>query len=191
MKKLIAVIIVCLFALGSNAIGSEERGAQSSQLEFRMDAVKAKLSVVPATFLPGKTPEIVLELTDIMSGTSVLDAGVYILIQKAGGLQSHAGHIMKEMPGDSTASNDGLDFGESAQPEMVSYLTMFRKAEPQQKAGVYSTAYPIKEKGDYTYTIAVTSLNGKKFAEPLIYGGTLEYNEASKAPFTEWLRLWP
>ena len=183
MRKLIAVVIVCLFAMVSNAGGSEEHGALPSQQEFRMDGAKAKLSLVPATFTPGKTPEIVLELTDVMSGAPILEAGVYILIQKAAGQPSHASHVMKEMPADITVSGDGLDFGEPAQSAMATDLSIFRKAGPQQKAGVYSAVYPIGEKGDYTYTIAITALNGKRFTEPLIYGGTLAYNEASKAPF--------
>lgn len=183
MRKLIAVSIVLLFALGSNAGGSEEHGTQSGQQEFRMDGAKAKLSIVPADFISGKTPEIVLELTDVISRTPILEAGIYILIQKAGVQPSHAGHIMKEMPEDRAASDDGLDFGESSQSDLVTDLSMFRKAGPQQKAGVYSAVYPILEKGDYTYTIAITALNGKKFTEPLIYGGTLAYNEASRAPF--------
>lgn len=183
MRKFIAVIIVCLFAMVNNAIGSEEHGALPSQQEFRIDAAEVKLSIVPATYVPGKTAEIVLELKDVMSRTPILDAGVYILIQKTGGQPSHAGHIMKEMPEDRAASDDGLDFGESAQSDMATDLSIFRKAGPQQKAGVYSAVYPIDETGDYTYTIAVTALNGKQFTEPLIYGGTLAYNEVSKAPF--------
>ncbi|MFZ2197467.1 MAG: hypothetical protein WAV13_07035, partial [Thermodesulfovibrionales bacterium] len=177
MRKFIAVIIVCLFAMASNASGSEGHGALRSQQEFRMDRANVKLSIVPPTFVYGKTPEIVLELTDVMSGTPILDAGAYILIQKAGGQPSHAGHNMNKMATNNTASGEGLDFGESGQPDMTTDLSMFVKAEPQQKAGVYSAAYPIKEKGDYTYTIAVTFLNGKTFKDPLIYGGTLAYHE--------------
>ena len=183
MRKFIAAILVCLFAMVSNAIGSEEHGALPSQQEFRMDGANIKLSIVPATFVSGKTPEIVLEVTDVMSRTPILDAGVYVLIQKTGGRPSQAGHSMNSMVKNSTASSEGLDFGETVQADMTTDLSMFRKAEPQQKAGVYSAAYPIKEKGDYTYTIAVTFLNGKKFKEPLIYGGSLAYHEASKASF--------
>ena len=183
MRKFIAIIFVCLFAMASNAIASEEHGALRSQQEFRMDGAEVKLSIVPATFVPGKTPEIVLELTDVMSGTPILDAGVYILIQKAGDQATHAGHNMNKVAKNNATSGEDLDFGESVQAGMTTDLSMFVKADPQQKAGVYSAAYPIKEKGDYTYTLALTFLNGKKFKEPLIYGGTLAYHEASNAPF--------
>jgi len=187
MKKLLAASVICLFALVSHSVGSEGHGAQSGKQEFRMDAAKIRLSLVPATFTPGITPEVVFELTDAMSGTPVIDAGIYLLLEKAAGQSSHAGHVMKDMPGDKTASGDALDFGEAPQSDMKTDLSLFKKAEPQQKAGSYAVVYPLEEKGDYTYTIAVTSLNSRMFKEPLIYGGTLPYHEASKVPV---YRLW-
>ncbi|MBI5074385.1 MAG: 4Fe-4S binding protein [Nitrospirae bacterium] len=203
MKKIVAVIIFCLFAAGSNAIGSEGHGTSSGQQEFRIDKAKARLSIVPESFVSGKTPEVVIELTDVMSGNPMLDAGIYIFLEKASGQPphsghnmsdmsvagpapsqlSHAGHDMNAMTKGSTSSEAGLDFGESAQSDMSVDLSTFVKAEPQQKAGSYAAVYPILEKGDYTYTIAITSLGGKKFKEPLVYGGTLPYHEASKAAF--------
>jgi len=203
MKKLIAAVIFCLVAAGSNALGSEGHGTPSGQQEFRMDGAKVILSIVPETFVPGKTPQVVIELTDVMSGTPVLDAGIYLLLEKASDQPSHSGHNMSDMSGgnpvpsqpsqaghdmnamagNNTSSGGELDFGKSAQMDMTTDLSMFVKAESQQKAGVYAAAYPMQEKGYYNYTLAITSLNGKKFKEPLIYGGTLDYHEASKASY--------
>ncbi|MBI5103109.1 MAG: 4Fe-4S binding protein [Nitrospirae bacterium] len=183
MKKLSVVIIFCLLAMGSIAIGGEAHGTPSGQQEFRMDGAKARLSIMPETFVSGKTPQVVIELTDFMSGTPMLDAGIYVLLEKASGQPSHVGHNMDAVEGVSASSGEGLDFGESTPSGTAVDLSLFVKAGPQQKAGVYVAAYPIQDKGDYNYTIAITSLNGKKFEEPLIYGGTLAYHEASKAAF--------
>jgi polyferredoxin len=186
MKKLSAVSILCLFALVSHAMGSEAHRAQAGRQEFRIDRAEAALSIVPETFTPGKTPEVVLELKDVMNGSPMFDAIVYVLLEKPGIKPSHAGHVMEDMPADGP-SGGGLDFGEPPPAEMPVDLSIFKKMEPREKAGVFAAMHPIPEKGDYAYTIAVTALGGKKFAEPLIYGGTLSYQEASRAPF---YRMW-
>lgn len=187
MKKLIAAASICLFALAGHADGSAGHEALPGPQEFRMDRAKATLSIVPETFTPGRTPEIILEMTDVMSGSPLLDAVVYVLLEKGGSKPSHAGHIMKEMPDDRSVSGGELDFGEPLPAAMPFDLSLFKKLEPREKAGAYAAMYSLGEKGDYTYTIAVTALNGKNFSEPLIYGGTLSYQEASKAPF---YRMW-
>ena len=47
---------------------------------------------------------------------------------------------------------------------------------------MFAVAYPIQEKGEYTFTLAVESLQGKNFSEPLIYDGTISYQEKCRAP---------
>jgi len=42
-------------------------------------------------------------------------------------------------------------------------------------------SYPLPDKGEYSFTIALKALNGKMFSEPLVYGGSFVYKEASKA----------
>ena len=73
-----------------------------------------------------------------------------------------------------------LDFGESTETAPALDISIFKKLLPQQMAGVYAVSYPIPKQGEYNFTIAIKSLNGKAFAEPLIYGGKISYLPKTK-----------
>ncbi|MBI5666327.1 MAG: 4Fe-4S binding protein [Nitrospirae bacterium] len=142
------------------------------------------MNIVPEKYIKGKAPDVSLELTNYMTGSSVPDAEIYILLKGTGdqGIQStHADHAMSQPSTDNVIGDKGLDFGDSPQMTMGIDLSMFKKLQPQQKAGTYAVSYPLPDKGEYTFTIALKSLGGKKFDEPLVYGGSFLYTEASNA----------
>ena len=64
-------------------------------------------------------------------------------------------------------------------------LSSFKKLQAEQIAGMFAVAYPLEEKGEYTFTLAIKSLSGKTFADPLIYGGKISYQEKSRAPIIQ------
>ncbi|MEW6601688.1 MAG: 4Fe-4S binding protein [Nitrospirota bacterium] len=142
------------------------------------------MNISPETYVKGKTPHVSLELSNYMTGDPIPDADIYILLEKTGEQDvnpTHTDHEAPSLPADTLNDDDGLDFGDSPQMAAGIDLSMFRKLEPRQMAGTYSVNYPLTEKGEYSFTIAVKSLNGKKFSETLVYGGILEYKEASRA----------
>ncbi len=189
MKKFVAYIVLFFTILftAAYALGGEGHGNVRSSYEFRIDTAEVKLKIEPATFIKGKTPEISVALTDSMSGNPILDAEIYLYLQDASTSATHAGHTAAPVVKNSIPGEDGLDFG-SAPEERPSYdLSYFARFKASQMAGIYSTSYPITKKGDYKFIIAVKSLGGKSFAEPLIYGGTMPYREASKIPL---YRMW-
>jgi len=166
----------------ASAAGVHESG--HAALQFRLDSANVKMEIVPETYVKGKTPDVSLELTDHMTGDPVLDAEIYILIEKKGGVATgaaHAGHAMPQPSIDTVISDEGLDFG--GLPAMTTGidLGMFKKLHQQQKAGTFTVSYPLPDEGEYSFTIALKSLGERKFAEPLIYGGNIVYHEASNA----------
>ncbi|MCL5237602.1 MAG: 4Fe-4S binding protein [Nitrospirae bacterium] len=184
MKRIRAglfAIVLCI-AISGAAYGSEGHNAPAAMREFRIGAAKVKLELKPEVFINGNPSEAVVTLTDFMSGSPILDAGIYLLFEKAGPAGMPSGHIMAAPSSGAPAVDSGLDFGESPQMPAGIDLSAFKRLLPQQKAGVFAASYPLS-KGEHTFTLAVKSLGGKKFAEPLIYGGTLSYAEASKALF--------
>lgn len=142
------------------------------------------MEIVPETYVKGKVPDVSLELTNYMTGNPVLDAEIYILLEGTGKQDIHSTHgdyeVSQPSP-DNLNGDEGLDFEESPQMAMGIDLGVFRKLQPQQKAGTYAVSYPLPDKGEYAFTIALKALNGKKFTEPLVYGGSFVYKEASKA----------
>lgn len=189
MRKFIAYIVVLLtiFFTAAYALGGEGHGNIQSSYEFRIDTAEVKLKIEPATFIKGKTPEISVALTDFMSGDPILNAEIYLYLQDAATAVAHTGHTAAPAVKNSIPGEDGLDFG-GAPKERPSYdLSYFARLNASQMAGIYSTSYPIIKKGDYKFTIAVKSLGGKRFAEPIIYGGVIPYREASKIPL---YRMW-
>ncbi|RJQ23972.1 MAG: 4Fe-4S binding protein [Nitrospiraceae bacterium] len=176
------VFCVLLTVTSSFASGAHESGHAS--LQFRLDIANVIMEVAPATYVKGKAPDVTLELTNYMTGTPVLDAEIYILLERTGKEDIHSAHTGHTMPKPSTeniAADDGLDFGESPQMTTGTDLGMFKKLQPQQKAGTYAVSYPLPDKGEYAFTIALKALDGRKFAEPLVYGGSFVYKKASKA----------
>lgn len=142
------------------------------------------MTIIPETYVKGKAPDVTLELTNHMTGSPVLDAEIYILLEGTGEQDihsAHTGHTMPQPSTDNIIGDEGLDFGEAPQMTMGTDLGMFMKLQPQQKAGTYTVSYPLPDKGEYAFTIALKALNGKMFAEPLVYGSSFVYMEASKA----------
>ncbi len=172
---------LCIISSAS-ASGVHESG--HSSLQFRIDNANVKMNIAPETYTKGATPDVSLELSDHMTGNPILDAEIYILLEGTGKQDSHSmhtGHAMPQPSSDNLNGDGGLDFGESPQMTMGIDLGMFRKLQPQQKAGTYAVNYPLPGKGEYTFTIAMKALDGKMFADPLVYGGSFVYQEASKA----------
>lgn len=174
---LTAFFIVGLFQM-SLAYGSEGHGIPGG-VEFRVDKAQVRLRLEPTTFSKDRMPKIIAALTDHMSGNPVLDAELYIQLEKKGEQASHGGH---EAPAQSAGSDEesGLDFGETAMTPVSLDVSTFSRLLPREVAGEFGADYHIHEKGVYMFTLAVKSLDGNKFPEPLIYGGKLVYHEASR-----------
>ncbi len=186
MKKVSAILIVSflVLALGNHAYGSEGHDQTAPASSFRMDGANVTFRLDPETYQKETTPKAVVSLTDPMSGSPIYDAELYINLEKDLPI-NHASHQMTSSSGKGNASS-GLDFGEAM--DMSSMTSMadlsgFKKLKPQQIAGMFAVAYPLQDKGDYTFTLAVKSLQGKTFADPLIYGGKISYHEKSRASF--------
>lgn len=170
------------FISSAYASGVHETG--HSAIEFRLDSAHVKMNILPETYVKEHDPEVTLEMTNYMTGSPVLSAEVYILFEEAEKKEVHQAHTGHEMPPPSTdavTEDEGLDFGESPHMTMGTDLSMFSKLQPQQKAGTYAVIYPLREEGEYSFTLALKSLDGKIFAEPLVFGGSLIYKEASNA----------
>lgn len=185
MKNVAVILTVFLLVLvtGNYASGMEGHDHAATAGSFRIDGANVTFRLHPETFQKEAIPKAVVSLTDPMSGSPIYDAELYIKLEKDLPM-NHASH---QMTSSSEKSNkgSGLDFGEtmdmSSMPSMVD-LSSFKKLQPEQMAGMFTVAYPIQEKGDYTFTLAVKSLHGKTFSEPLIYGGRVSYQEKSRAP---------
>ncbi len=187
MKKacINTIVLSLLLTLGRLAYGMEGHDhTATAASSFRIDGANVTFRLDPETYQKEITPKAIASLTDTMSGAPIYDAELYIKIEKD--LQmNHASHQMPSLSGKGNESG-GLDFGETmdmSSMASVMDLSSFKKLEPQQMAGMFAVAYPLPEKGEYTYTFAVKSLMGKNFAEPLIYGGKISYQEKSGAPF--------
>lgn len=183
MKRIVHIFTSLLVLLIFTGISSAAEGhsESSSAVDFRLGTLKVQFALDPVTYTEGKTPQAVITLSDFMSSSPVLDAGIYVRIDKDGPASAHAGHVMPSATTESSKEGGGLDFGDPAQMASALDLSAFKKLEPQQKAGVYAAKYPLTVPGDYSFTLAVSSLAGKQYAEPLVYGGTLSYRALSKA----------
>jgi len=182
--KSLLYIAACLAVLApAEAFAGEGHEASFPLSEFRIGYTEVKVRIDPPTFTKGKVPRVEVILLDSMSKTPVLDAEAYIFLEKAGKVNVHAGHAMPGSAGSDISGETGLDFGESSAAPMSFDLSMFKGLRPQQIAGVYAVDYPLPEKGGYRFTLALKSLQGRRFAEPLVYGGTISYTEASRARF--------
>ncbi|MDI6744381.1 MAG: 4Fe-4S binding protein [Thermodesulfovibrionales bacterium] len=181
MKRMPAILIVLciLFFSGLNAFGAGDHASTTAFNEFRIDRAAVKLRIEPETYTKGKTPQILITLTDYISGSLLLDAEIYIYLEKTGQRNAHAAYKMP-VAKNNQPEKSGLEFGESPETATTSDISMFKKLQPQQMAGVYAVSYPIPRQGEYNFTIAIKSLNGKAFAEPLIYGGKISYLPKTK-----------
>jgi hypothetical protein len=185
MKKVSAILTAFLFVLvmGNYASGMEGYDHTAVGSSFRIGDANVTFSLDPETYQKGTTPKVVVSLNDPMSMSPIYDAELYIKIEK----DLPMDHSAHQMPSASEKSNGsgGLDFGEtmdmSSMTSMVD-LSSFKKLQPEQMAGMFAVAYPLEEKGDYAFTLAIKSLSDKTFAEPLIYGGKFSYQEKSPAP---------
>lgn len=185
MNRIIGIltVLVVLLVFSGVSSGGEGHDKAASTFDFRLGTLKVQFALQPMTYTKGKTPQAIISLSDFMSNSPVLDAEVYVRIDKDGAASAHAGHVMPTATPESSTEGGGLDFGERDQIVGPLDLSAFKKLGPQQKAGVYSVEYPLAAPGEYSFTIAVSSLAGKRYAEPLVYGGTLSYRIVSKARF--------
>ena len=187
MKKSFAILAVFLLVLvmGNYAFAMDMEGHDhtASGSSFMIDGANVTLRLDPETYQKGRTPKVVVSLSDPMSMSPIYDADLYINLEEDLPMD-HASQPMTSSSGKGSGSS-GLDFGEtmdmSSMTSMVD-LTNFKKLQSEQMAGMFAVAYPLEEKGEYTFTLAVKSLNGKVFADPLIYGGKISYEEKSRAP---------
>jgi ferredoxin len=177
--------IAFILTLPVNSFAMEGHNGPSASAEFRVDRADVRLGLDPETFEKGRMPKVVVSLSDHVSGSPVLDAELYILLEKAGAQAGHAGHpgIPASGQAEVAAIDNGLDFGEPAAGPAALDLSLYSRLIPRQMAGMFEADYHLHEKGEYLYTLVVASLDGKRFAEPLVYGGRIAYNAASSAPF--------
>jgi polyferredoxin len=174
----------------SLAYGSEGHNKPSQLLEFRINNVDVLFGIEPPTFQKGVEQKVFVSLKDAVSNSPVYDAHISIYIEK-----SKSQGNDKQLTEASTTQNsdsDGLDFGDTDILESganVIDLSEFTKMEQQQLAGTYDVPYPIDDAGTYSFTLAVKYLHGKKYEDPLIYGGNISYQEQSNVSFYRMLAI--
>lgn len=154
----------------------------SSQQQFRIDVTEVHLGLNPSVYVKGSVPAVEIALTDSMSGEPVLDAELYIRLDKKGQSVLHGGHTMSPDAGSNSSTGEGLDFGDTSGMANAVDLSTFKRLGQGQKAGIYFVPYPLPDKGEYTFSLAVKALSGKKYADPIIFGGDLSYQPQSRAP---------
>ena len=186
MKKISAVIFIFISALsiGRGAAAEEGHVHASATNVFRINGAEVSLSLQPENYQQGTTPKVMVMLKDPMSGGPVYEAELYILLEKEGA-ENHAAHQMASPPGKGNTGPD-LDFGgtmDMARTSATTDLSNFRRLMPEQMAGMFGADYPLPGKGNYTFTLAVKDIDGKMFADPLVYGGSISYQTKSRAPF--------
>ncbi|HEX8947971.1 MAG TPA: hypothetical protein VF790_03350, partial [Dissulfurispiraceae bacterium] len=143
MKKFLAISVLLLFVFAAcDSSGSAGHDPSARSREFRIENAKVKLELSPAMFMRGTPSAVTVTLTDFMSGSPVLDAELYLLVESAGqtsAMPAQPGNSMPRMdrPDKSGAGDSGLDFGESPQTPSSVDLARFTKLMPQQKAGTY------------------------------------------------------
>lgn len=185
----LAITLAALLIAGTSAFGGEGHDAVSAAA-FRIDSADIRLAIDPPYYREGKVQRVEVTLTDSHSSSPVMDADMYLLVVKKGQADPHAGHIMPKTGEPSASTGPGLDFGEEPPPAAARVdLSMFRKLMPSEKAGVYAVEYPLPSQGEYTFTLAVTGMQGKKYAEPILFGGDLRYIRESEAPFYRMLAV--
>ncbi len=184
MKKITAVLILlsCMFLLRGHASGSEGHNQTASANSFRIDGANVTFRLDPEAYQRGITPKAVVALTDPMSGSPLYDAELYINLEKDLPMNNDSRRMT--LSAGKGSESGGLDFGETM--DMSSMTTMvdlshFKKLQPEKMAGTFAVPYPLQDKGEYAFTLAVKSLGGKTFADPLIYGGRILYQAKSRA----------
>lgn len=183
MKTLRFLVTICaLLIFSSFAFGSEGHDVPAPVVEFHLDQAHMKVRIEPEFFKKSATPKVIVTVTDHIAGSPILDAELYVLVERKGQTAAHKGHTSPPRPGGDASDEGGLDFGDSPAPVMKIDLSTFRKLSPQQKAGVFAVDYPLAEKGEYVFTLAVKSVGGRKYNEPLTYGSAIVYQEESRAP---------
>ncbi|MFZ5998051.1 MAG: 4Fe-4S binding protein [Nitrospirota bacterium] len=183
MKKIL-LLLIALVLLGfvGSALGSEGH-EKASFGEFRIDKAHVQLKLYPETYTEGKAPEVIVSLTDHITQSPLLDAELYILMEKAGQNSLHGGHTSSSASRGTVTHDAGLDFGEAMSMPSSVDLSGFTRLVPQQKAGDFAAVYPLSDEGEYIYTLAIRSLEGERFEKPLLVGGKIIYASASQAPF--------
>jgi hypothetical protein len=186
LRYFLTVLLSVAFILVLSALSySAEGHGESAQIStFSLDGSQFKLRIEPENYIKDRMPEIIIELTNRMNGEPVLDAELYISIEKKGGEQSHSGHSAS-LSNEAGFDDPGLDFGETTTSSNTGPvdLSEYVKFSPRQQAGSFSAQYHIHEKGEYSITLAVKSLGHKRFSEPVTYGFDLSYTDASEAQF--------
>lgn len=186
MKKVFVILflLISVFSTGRYVAGSEGHDHGAFATVFRINGAEVSIKLDPEYYQQGNVPRVVVMLTDSMSGTPIYDADAYILLEKKAPMK-HTSPPMNS-PSVKKSAGDGLDFGGTmdmkSKSSMVD-LSNFEKLIPQQMAGMFQVDYLLPEKGEYAFTLAVKTLNGKTYAEPLIYGGEIPYQERSKASY--------
>ena len=169
---------------GGFAAASGNHEYSPSALAFRINNAQVDFRLDPEDYQQGKVPKVVVMLKDSTSGAPIYDAELLVKLEKDVPLD-HSAHQMNSPSGEMNKSG-GLDFGDTMDMSSMSPkvdLSGFTKLAAIQMAGMFGADYPLAEKGDYAFTLAVKSLGGKTYAEPLVYGGKIVWPEKSKAPY--------
>lgn len=163
------------------ADGDHQGGAASGGAVFQINRAEVALTVFPANFAEDGASEIRVHLKNPDSGSAILEARIYVKLElkKQGDMAAMKVSGASSLVDNSAGSMD-LDFGEIPAVSSVD-LSTFKELNPQEMAGSFAIAYSMPEAGNYRYTLAVQALDGQIFSEPLIYGGLLSYQPASKA----------
>lgn len=188
MNSLIGIIFTCVLIAGAvtDGIAGEGHLSARSSAEFRIGSTQILLSLDPPYYTPGKEAKVSAALTDSMSGAPVLDAKISLFFEGGAQKALHTGHAMASPEQSMPDEMSGLDFG-GVEPVEASFdLSGFTQLTPDQKAGLYTAEYALPSAGEYSFTLAVISLAGLRYEEPMIYSGKISYEMASKA---QWYRM--
>lgn len=182
MKKVLLLLTaLLLFGSASSGIGSE--GHEDAPLgEFHIDKAHVRLRLLPETYIEGKAPEAVVSLSDHITKSPLLDAEIYLRIERAGENSAREGHATSSASAGAASHDTGLDFGETAPLPSSVDLSGFTLLVPHQRAGDFGAVFPLSGAGEYIYTFAIRSLEGEKFEKPLMVGGTITYAAVSRVP---------
>jgi polyferredoxin len=182
MKKFrqILMIFSIVFGICSLVYGAEGQEKTDHSNKFRIEGARLMMMFEPEKWTKGVTPKLKVKAVNAMSGDPILDAEMYVLIEKtkAAMTAEHSMHSMNSpgMRNNSSGSHGGLlDFGDDPDTEMDIDLSRYRRLQPAMMAGDYHVSYPLKKAGEYEFTLAVKSMGAKRYDRPLLYGGKITY----------------
>ncbi len=187
MKKAFIILLVVAAAVsaGRRAAASAGHEQASAEADFRINNAEVTLRLEPEHFQKGRTAKVVILLKDAMTGDPIYDAELFVRLDRQDVYMEHGANRMTPKPGEESPAGS-LDFGDTmnmASAASKADLSRFTKLVPMQMAGMFQADYPLAEKGEYAFTVALKALNGKSYAEPLLYGGNISWMDTSRVLF--------